>query len=83
MVIGNGEMGKLAATVLQQEGADVTVTVRQYRSGVVQIPQGCRRIDYGKRMGLISSCDFVVSATASPNYTLTKEGLQQLIWIMN
>ena len=27
-------------------------------------------------MGLISSCDFVVSATASPNYTLTKEGLQ-------
>lgn len=37
MVIGNGEMGKLAATVLQQEGADVTVTVRQYRSGVVQI----------------------------------------------
>ena len=76
MVIGNGEMGKLAATVLQQEGTDVTVTVRQYRSGVVQIPQGCRRIDYGKRMGLISSCDFVVSATASPNYTLTKEGLQ-------
>ena len=62
MVIGNGEMGKLAATVLQQEGADVTVTVRQYRSGVVQIPQGCRRIDYGKRMGLISACDFVVSA---------------------
>lgn len=49
-------MGKLAATVLQQEGADVTVTVRQYRSGVVQIPPGCRRIDYGKRMGLISSC---------------------------
>ena len=27
-------------------------------------------------MGLISSCDFIVSATASPNYTLTKEGLQ-------
>ena len=76
MVIGNGEMGKLAATVLQQEGADVTVTVRQYRSGVVQIPPGCRRIDYGKRMSLIGSCDFVVSATASPNYTLTKEGLQ-------
>ena len=76
MVIGNGAMGKLTASTLLSEGADVTVTVRQYRSGVVQIPQGCRRIDYGKRMGLISSCDFVVSATASPNYTLTKEGLQ-------
>ena len=76
MVIGNGAMGKLTASTLLSEGADVTVTVRQYRSGVVQIPQGCRRIDYGKRMGLISSSDFVVSATASPNYTLTKEGLQ-------
>src|SRR5699024_10664980 len=38
MVIGNGEMGKLAALTLAGKGADVTVTVRQYRSGVVQIP---------------------------------------------
>lgn len=76
MVIGNGEMGKLAATVLRQAGADVTVTVRQYRSGVVDIPKGCRRIDYGNRMSLLGDCDFVVSATASPNYTLTREGIQ-------
>lgn len=40
MVVGNGEMGKLAAQSLQQTGADVTVTIRQYRSGVVEIPQG-------------------------------------------
>ena len=46
MVIGNGEMGKLAAQSLQQTGADVTVTVRQYRSGMVQIPLGCSRINY-------------------------------------
>lgn len=76
MVIGNGEMGKLAATVLRQAGADVTVTVRQYRSGIVDIPVGCRRIDYGNRMSILGECDFVVSATASPNYTLTKEGVQ-------
>lgn len=70
MVIGNGEMGRLAALTLASQGADVTVTVRQYRSGVVKIPLGCKRIDYGERMELFPSCDLVVSATASPNYTL-------------
>lgn len=73
MVIGNGAMGKLTASLLLAEGADVTVTVRQYRSGIVDIPLGCKRIDYGERMGMFSSCDFVVSATSSPNYTLKEE----------
>ena len=79
MVIGTGEMGKLAALTLASKGANVTVTVRQYRSGVVQIPRGCSRIDYGKRMELFPSCDLVVSATASPNYTLRMELLEQCV----
>lgn len=73
MVIGNGEMGKVTALALKDAGADVTVTVRQYRSGVVNIPEGCSRINYGERMELLPYCDMVVSATASPNYTITKE----------
>lgn len=73
MVIGNGEMGKMAAQTLAENGADVTVTIRQYRSGIVNIPQGCRRIDYGRRMELLPACDLVVSATASPNLTLRQE----------
>lgn len=73
MVIGNGEMGKVAAQALREAGGDVTVTVREYRSGVVQIPQGCRRIDYSKRMEYLPSCDLVVSATSSPNFTLRRE----------
>ncbi len=77
MVIGNGEMGKLSANLLKKEGCDVTVTVRQYRSGVVQIPLGCARIDYGRRYELLPFCDYIVSATSSPNYTLTKEAVQQ------
>jgi len=36
MVIGNGEMGKVAALALAEAGAHVTVTVRQYRSGIVR-----------------------------------------------
>lgn len=77
MVIGNGEMGKVTALALKEAGADVTVTVRQYRSGMVTIPQGCQRINYGDRMELLPNCDLAVSATASPNFTLTKELLEQ------
>lgn len=78
MVIGNGEMGKVTALALKEAGADVTVTVRQYRSGVVNIPQGCKRINYGERMELLPDCDLVVSATASPNYTLIKENFEEI-----
>ncbi|MCI5903298.1 MAG: glutamyl-tRNA reductase [Blautia sp.] len=77
MVIGNGEMGKVAAQTLREAGGKVTVTVRQYRSGVVNIPRGCDRINYGDRMEYLPVCDLVVSATASPNYTLTRELLKE------
>lgn len=78
LVIGNGEMGKLAATKLKEEGAQVTVTVRQYRSGVVQIPCGCNRINYSERFQFIEEYDMVISATASPNMTILYEHLNPL-----
>lgn len=77
MVIGNGEMGKVTALALKEAGADVTVTVRQYRSGMVNIPNGCERINYGDRMELLPKCDLVVSATASPNFTVTKQLMEE------
>lgn len=78
MVIGNGEMGKIAAQTLKEAGAEVAVTVRQYRSGIVQIPAGCSRINYGERMEYLPKCDLVVSATASPNFTLREELFEEL-----
>ena len=78
MVIGNGEMGKVAAQTLKEAGAEVTVTVRQYRSGMVEIPVGCSRINYGERMEFLPECDLVVSATASPNYTLREEQFTEI-----
>lgn len=78
MVIGNGMMGRLTAQTLLDRGADVTVTVRQYRSGIVDIPRECKRINYDDRMQLFPSCDFVVSATSSPNYTLRLEQMENL-----
>ena len=70
LVIGNGMMGKLAAQALIDAGADVTVTVRQYRSGVVDVPPQARRIGYKDRYEEIEDSDYIFSATASPNLTI-------------
>ncbi len=78
MVIGNGMMGRLSAQALLDEGADVTVTVRQYKSGIVDIPRGCRKINYDDRYKLFDECDIVVSATSSPHYTLEAEKLRKI-----
>ena len=78
LVIGNGMMGKLTAQLLMEEGAKVTVTVRQYHSGLVEIPQGANRIDYGKRYEILPACDYCFSATASPNLTIKKEQVGEL-----
>lgn len=73
LVIGNGVMGRLTAQRLLDEGAHVTVTVRQYKSGIVDIPRQAERIDYGERYEYIPECDYIFSATASPNMTLKEE----------
>lgn len=77
LVIGNGEMGKRAASALLELGADVTVTIRQYRSGIVEVIPGCKRINYAQRYELIPDCDIIVSATSSPNTTLTAAALME------
>ena len=78
MVIGSGMMGKISTQTLLDDGAKVMVTVRKYRKGVVDMPQGCVRVDYDDRLALLPDCDLVVSATSSPNYTLCREDLEAL-----
>lgn len=78
LVIGNGVMGKLSAQLLMERGADVTVTVRQYKSGIVDIPRHAARIDYGRRYEYMPECEFVFSATASPNITIRREILEKI-----
>lgn len=78
MVIGNGEMGKIAAQAFLEAGAKVLVTVRQYRHRKVEIPNGCQGIDYACRKDYMAECDFIVSATISPHKTVTKEMLDQV-----
>lgn len=73
LVIGNGEMGKLSASLLHSAGCDVTVTLRTYRHGETVIPAGCRAADYDERYHVMEGFDLVLSATTSPHYTLDLE----------
>ncbi len=76
MVIGNGEMGKFAAGLLCGSSSDVTVTLRSYHRGDVTAPRGCRPVPYDERYAAMSGMDFLISATASPHYTVTAQEFQ-------
>ncbi len=76
LVIGNGQMGQLAAAALLEEGAQVTMTLRQYHSGGLQVPPACASVNYKERYQTMAECDLVISATASPNLTVTKEAVE-------
>ena len=73
LVIGNGEIGRLVAERLIEEGAFVTMTLRNYKTRQVQIPKGCNTKDYQDRYQGIGSYDLVVSATTSPHHTIKYE----------
>lgn len=71
MVIGNGEMGRLAASLLRDKGCRVTVTLRTYRHGQTVIPAGCAVAPYEGRYSAMEGMDLLLSATTSPHYTVT------------
>lgn len=79
VVIGNGEMGRLAARALVRAGSEVTVTLRTYRHGETLVPQGCGTVPYDRRLDAIEGADLVVSATTSPHFTLTAAQMQTLL----
>lgn len=78
VVIGNGEMGRLAASLLFAAGADTSVTLRTYRHGETIIPSGCGVIPYEERLEHMEGADLLLSATTSPHYTVTKDMLSLL-----
>ena len=75
LVIGNGQMGQLAARLLRQSGAAVWVTLRTYRHGETTVPPGCGTVNYEDRMQAMEGMDAVVSATTSPHHTITYDAL--------
>ena len=71
VVIGNGEMGRLAAATLRAQGCAVTVTLRSYHHGETVVPAGCDTWPYDTRCEVLDGADLAVSATTSPHFTLT------------
>ena len=78
LVIGNGQMGRLAAQELHQAGAQVWVTLRTYRHGQTIVPAGCKTVDYAQRVQALEGMDALVSATTSPHYTITAQQMSSL-----
>ena len=78
VVIGNGEMGRLAAGLLQEKGCKVTVTLRSYHHGQTLVPAGCDVIAYEKRYEAMDGADMLVSATTSPHYTVSTDEFSAL-----
>lgn len=75
LVIGSGEMGRLNAGYLQSRGYDVSMTLRRYRHGEVNIPRGVKAVEYDLRYDAMENADIVISATKSPHYTVTAQAL--------
>lgn len=78
LVIGNGEMGRLAASLLREAGCHTSVTLRTYRHGETVVPPGCSVIPYEERMAHMEGMELVISATTSPHYTITADAFSAL-----
>lgn len=75
VVIGNGNMGRLAARLLIEKNCRVFVTLRTYKHGETIVPFGAVPIPYESRFDEIDGSDIVISATRSPHYTITFDEL--------
>lgn len=78
MVIGNGEIGRLTASTLVRGGYDVWMTLRQYKYGLVEVPEGVKTLEYSARYEKMPEFGAVVSATLSPHYTIEQEQFKAL-----
>lgn len=78
LVIGNGEIGQIVCRELLNAGCQVLMTMRKYKHADVKIPKGCTIVDYYERAQYFEQVDIIVSATASPHYTITYDMIASL-----
>lgn len=78
LVIGSGEMGRLAAGLLARAGCRVRITLRSCRRVESIIPAGCEPVPYARRQEAMEGCDLLISATRSPHFTVTASMLKAL-----
>ena len=79
LVIGNGEMGRLASEVFIKNGANVTMTLRQHHKGNAVIPVGVNIINFSERVKVLPQFDIIVSTTSTNRYMLQYEEVSKII----
>ena len=77
LVIGSGEIGRMAARTLCAAGYEVTMTLRRGKSAPA-LPPGVRTADYESRYALLPDFDAAVSATASAHRTIELEPVREM-----
>lgn len=78
LVIGNGKMGRLVQQLLLEKGCKVFVTLREYKHGNNDVLPGCGKLWYSQRYEYMEDCDFVISATKSPHFTVARAAIEAL-----
>lgn len=79
LVIGNGEMGRLASEIFIKNGANVTMTLRQHHKGNVVIPVRVNIINFSERVKVLPQFDIIVSTTSTNRYMLQYEEVSKII----
>lgn len=70
LVIGNGEMGRLATELFVKEKCETYMTLRSYKHKIAVVLNGCKVVNYKERQELYNSVDVIISATKSPHHTV-------------
>jgi glutamyl-tRNA reductase len=70
LVIGSGVVGRLCAGLFERAGANVTMTLRQHKTGKTLVGKNIRLIDYDGRYARLPDYRLVISATVSPHHTI-------------
>lgn len=78
LVIGNGEIGRLAASALMEHHFETWMTLRRYKHGQAVPVDGVLTMDYAERYEQMPLFDAVVSATLSPHFTVELSAFEQL-----
>ncbi|XVG95130.1 glutamyl-tRNA reductase [Eubacteriales bacterium KG125] len=78
LIIGNGMIGRLVGEELVRNEIQGTMTLRQFKSGAINVPRRIDTVNYSERYEVISDFDAVISATMSPHFTLTYDEMKKL-----
>lgn len=77
-----GASGKIGSSTLKNllphTNVRITQTARAHSAGTVQY-EGVRTVPYDRRYDYADEADCIISATASPHFTLTKERLKAVL----